>query len=869
MSATEPGRQIRWVRGARLAALGLLTVAVVVRLWDPSLLELLRLRTFDLMQRVAPREAPPDVVVVALDEASLERYGQWPWPRHVVGQLVERLAEGGVAVVGIDVLFAEPDRGTPPAAGATSPLGPRAGDLALAAAMREVPVVVGESGLVEPLPSAPPAPPLSSVVFRGGNGLPYLITFRSTVATLDVLRREAAGAGIFSLAAEEDGVVRRVPLIIGAGSAAFPSLALEVLRVHDGRPLHLVEVDAGGLRGVRLGDRLVPTDGRGRLWLHYARFDADRLISAADLLAGEVPAERLGGRIALIGASATGLGDIRATPLGVFVPGVEVHAQILDTLMADAVLRRPAWLEVAEIGVTIGASLLLILLLPLAGPRWTLAVLALTLALVAAGSIGAFVQLRMLVDPFYPSVVALAIFLLLSYLALTAEARQRQQIRRAFDRYLSPTLVARLSEEPQQLRLGGETRDLTLLFADVRGFTSLSEVYGDDPAGLTRLLNRLLTPMTDAILESGGTVDKYLGDGVMAFWNAPLDDPRHGESACRAALAMRAGLARLNEEIAADGGHDAGAQALLDARRALERGDAPGGTAAAIDTLNRLAERGSAEAQYHLGRAYRDGRGVEPNPARAARWFRASAVQGFGRAQRNLGLRFLTGDGLPADLAEAYVWLSLAADAGFETEAVPLLPLRNRLTAEQRRLADAKLVGWQPVVSDIRNMRLEMGLGLASGSCTVGNLGSERRFDYSALGDPVNLAARLEAQTRRYGVDVIAAETTVERAPDLAFLEIDLLQVSGRRAVTRIYTLLGDEQVAKSDAFERQVEAHRAFLDVYRDRQWAEAERRARALAQDYVELRELYGTYLARLERYAVDPPPPDWDGAYRAPTK
>jgi class 3 adenylate cyclase len=542
---------------------------------------------------------------------------------------------------------------------------------------------------------------------------------------------------------------------------------------------------------------------------------------------------------------------------------------MLDALLDGQVLQRPGWLEVAEIGVTLAAGLLLIVVLPLVGARWTVVVLVATLALVVGTSLWAFVAAGMLVDPLYPSATALATFLLMAYIALTAEARQRLEIRTAFGRYLSPALVARLGEEPGRLGLGGETRDLTLLFSDIRGFTTLSEAFRDDPQGLTQLLNRYLTPMTDAILTTDGTIDKYMGDGVMAFWNAPLDDPDHARNACRAALAMRSALARLNDELAAEAGDRLGERALAEARRAIER-DA-GGTdlAGALAVLRELAERGSAEAQYQLARAYRDGRGVEISAERAARWFREAAMQGFGRAQRNLGLGYLDGVGVPRDPAKAYMWLSLAADSGFDAEAVPLLPLRNVLTPEQRRAADVEMAGWRPMVSDRRRIRLEIGVGIASGSCTVGNLGSERRFDYSALGDPVNLAARLEAQTRRYGVDVIVPQTTVDRSPELAFLEIDLLQVVGRREATRIFTLVGDEAMAASAAFIAQREAHRRFLDGYRDQRWDWAEAEARRLAGNHPDLRELYGTYMARIERYREQPPPPDWDGVYRSATK
>ena len=461
---------------------------------------------------------------------------------------------------------------------------------------------------------------------------------------------------------------------------------------------------------------------------------------------------------------------------------------------------------------------------------------------------------------------------MLSYLASEAA---RRQVRGAFSRYLSPVVVERLAQDPDQLELGGEERVMTLMFADIRGFTTISEILKDDPQHLTSLINRFLTPMTEAVLSTSGTIDKYIGDCLMAFWNAPLDDPYHAAHACQAALAMQSAVQELNSQLIAEQ-TQSGQKSESDLRAqhqeasALLHGEGEAGNrerAAALLLEN--AEAGFARSQYDLAKAYRDGLGVDLDDEKAIYWLTRAAEQGVAKAQRNLGVRYSEGRGVTQSAELAVKWLVLAAQAGLETAQNSLAKLRRDLSDLDRDRGEKLAREWLPSFEREQIIQLSIGIGVSTGPCVVGNMGSEQRFDYSALGDPVNLAARLEGQTKVYGVNIIIGENTQALVPELAVLEIDLIAVKGRREPVRIFALLGARDMAESAAFRDLSARHDAMLAAYRAQQWEQAWRLLEALSARVPRLTPLYDLYRDRIGYLKANAPGNQWDFVYVATQK
>jgi adenylate cyclase len=472
----------------------------------------------------------------------------------------------------------------------------------------------------------------------------------------------------------------------------------------------------------------IPTDPDGRVWIRYNVGELAPSLSADDILEGGSVGDRVAGRIVLVGSSAAGLGDIKTVPGGASMPGVQVQAQLLATLSSGAHLRRPPAVAGAERAALVAVGLILAWYAPLLRAAWLPPLLAATILGSFAATWLGFGRYGLLIDGGY---LAVALSLLLFWLAMAKfirEEARRRTIRDAFGHYLAPAMVDRLASSRRELRLGGERRELTVLFSDIRGFTTLSERFARDPEALTRLLNRYLTTMTEAIQAAQGTIDKYIGDAIMAFWGAPLPVGRHAEAACRAALAMRERLGRFNAEIAAE----------------------------------------------HLG----DNLIFEP---------------------------------------------------------------------------------------------LRMGIGINTGECFVGNLGSDQRFNYSVLGDAVNVASRLEGRSKAYGIDIVLGETTRAAVPELAALELDRVRLASKTDVTRIYGLLGDEALMRDERFLALTAAHEGMLAAYRARDWDEAERGLRSCRawDDGFGLGTLYDIYADRLRRYRDRPPPEGWDGSELALSK
>ena len=725
----------------RIIGFLMLIMFLVLRVWDPLPIELLRLKTFDIYQILKPREDNlRAVMIIDIDESSLEEYGQWPWPRTRLAEAVRAIHKQGGVVAGFDILFPEHDRLSPNRLAEHWPGIDQAtrnrlesllsNDQIFAKAIANGRVVLGQSGHNKKTNyNIKKWKGESAFASIGGDPAEFLINFPGIVENIPILEAAATGHGLVTIRPAFDGIVRRIPSVMLAQGKKFPSLSIEMIRVATGQSTLLIKRDEAGITSIVLAGTEVPTDRNGQIWLHFSPSDPKRYLPIKELLNNNLPKDSLKGKLVLVGTSAIGLHDLKSTPLQSAVPGVEVHAQLIESILTNSILIRPHYAIGVEFLLTLFVGLAIVILVPMLGALPVLITGAITATALCAGSWMLFDQQRILIDVVLPLTASFAIFFVLTFINYFREELQRNSIRGAFGQYLSPALVQQLTQNPEMLVLGGETREITLMFSDVRRFTAISETFKDDPQGLTRLMNRFLTPLSDIIMENRGTIDKYMGDAIMAFWNAPLEDPQHAADACGAALEMVKSLAELNVDL----------------------------------------EREATEA----GRDF-----------------------------------------------------------------IPLLA----------------------------------GIGINTGTCLVGNLGSTRRFNYSALGDAVNLASRIEGLTKQYRMPILAGEDTVRLAPDYAFVEVDMIRVVGKQIPQRIYALIGGPELAGSATFKKMIEQHEKAISSYRAMDWADASFALASTEKDLppgINLTGLYGLYRDRIKQYQLNAPPKNWDGVYTASKK
>ncbi|MDR0673046.1 MAG: adenylate/guanylate cyclase domain-containing protein [Zoogloeaceae bacterium] len=586
-------------------AIGLGVIAGMLLLYvaQPALISRLDLKIYDalLTQRAAaaPRSIAQDlVVIIDIDEASLAAYGQWPWPRYRMADLIDALERHRVAAIGIDILFSEADRASPVEmrAALERDRGLDIGfrglpaqlydyDRGFAETLAQAPVVLGMYGRLDnPLPaSSTEAPPSDSgirVIAIGHSDdppfaaqLPALLGIRQPCAPL----RGAAPTGFVNIAPDWDGIVRQAPLLMRRGEVIHPSLALRTLM----RALEvenvIVETGVDGLLAVRVGDYRVPVSTDGMM---HIPFPGPRktyvYVSAHDVLTGALPPGALEGRIAFVGTSAPGLLDIRATPLDPIYPGVEIHAAALDAILSQNATRLPFWTPFLQCLGILFTGLVAAAAFGMARPR---VYLPLALCLVAAVILGArFLYLQgTFVSPLYIVLTIVAQGACLLFLRFWQEEKQKLVLKNAFSHYVSPEIVKRITRSSGDL-LAGEERELSILFTDIRGFTAISERL--TPQQIVALLNRYFTPMTALVRESSGTVDKFIGDALMAFWNAPLDVPNHAIHAVSTALAMQETLSGMNAALQAEFG------VTLTIGAGIHTGTAYVGNMGSSDTVN-------------------------------------------------------------------------------------------------------------------------------------------------------------------------------------------------------------------------------------------------------------------------------------------
>jgi adenylate cyclase len=640
-----------------------------LRLLGPAPLELLDLKALDFRHVLRGRIAPGrEVVIIAIDETSLDTIGRWPWPRSTLADLVDRL--GAASALGFDVVFDQPDTSLDrrdleaavaadpgrPSADVLAALGPDHDTRLAEAIRRQGRVVLGQyfefAGTPDPTLGAVSARlrELQVRAVRGASAETARGFETATRAHVDipVLLQAAAGAGHINFLPDADGLYRRVPLAIRVGDRLVPAFAIELLRQHLGGTATLTLAPEGVTR-LAVGTDVLPVDAAAQLWIDYlGPPHTFPHLSAADVLAGRVPADAVAGKIAIVGFTAAGFDEI-ATPFTAVAPGVELQATLVDNLLHAHSLQRPWWVVPFEAGaIVVLGAVVGVALQRLRALGGTIVALVILIACGAATQV-LFVNARLVLGVVYP-VGALVLCALggAVYQSLTEE-REKRRIRDAFRHYLNPEVTDLLAEDPAQLRLGGERREVTVFFSDIRGFTTIAETL--PPEALAELLNEYLGAMTDIVFRHEGLLDKYIGDAVMAFWGAPVPNPDHAARCCRAALDMLAALATLHE-----------------------------------------------------------------------RW---------------------------------------------RTAGLPLLHIR---------------------------------VGIHSGEAAVGNFGSARRFSYTAMGDSVNLASRLEGLNREYGTTILISEATLDAIGD-EFLcrEVDRVRVRGRSQPVGVYELLGRRDAAVAE----------------------------------------------------------------------
>jgi adenylate cyclase len=528
-AAARPQRLLPWVLPALL-----LLLLVAGKLAEPQPVVALQRAAFDALQRAHPRVYRDTVLsVIEIDDESLKRYGQWPWPRGLLARMLDRLREDGAAAAAIDIMLAEPDRN-----GAEQ-------DALLAQAMRRLPTVLGFA--LSDAVTEMAAPPRAGMALSGPDARRYVRTYSGMVGALPSLAEAASGYGGLDGLTDEDGAERRVPLFAAAFGRLYPSFVVELLRVATGDRIFRVKTAGGsgersfgaetGIVAVRIGvgeaALTIPTDRNGAIPLHLTPPGASRFIPAWRLLDGSVPEAALAGRVALIAVSARGLADLRPTALGLRY-GFDLHAEALEQVLTGDYLARPDWADGLELLLTLLLGAALVALLPRLGAIRGAALAVGLVGAVAVAAWVAFAHLAWQFDAVYPSLVLTALYVTGTATLYLVSDRERAFIRSAFARYLSPALVARLAEDPSRLRLGGERREMSFIFTDIADFTSLSERLG--PVALAPILNDYFDGACEIILRHGGTVNEFVGDAIFAFFNAPLDQPDH---AVRAAACVR------------------------------------------------------------------------------------------------------------------------------------------------------------------------------------------------------------------------------------------------------------------------------------------------------------------------------------------
>ena len=557
-----------------LSGLAVTLMVLAAHILDPQGLRRVEAALFDQYQRWAPRPYDPEtpVRIIDIDEESLARYGQWPWPRHYMAEMARRLEVLQAGAVGYDILFAEPDRTSPERVlqswsrfgGTEVDLDTaklRDHDTVLAEALARIPAVLSISGAITDEGTTQVAAK-AGVSFVGDDPTPALDTYDAALVNLPGLTAAATGIGQISLGAGSGQTVREVPLVAVVAGKLFPALSVEMLRVAQGAGGYTLKTtgaqnEARGGEDVRtvslrVGALVAPLTGEGAIRIHFSGPQAERTIPAWRLLQGDTVdlalAEQITGRLILIGSSAQSLRDIRPSPLGEPIPGMEIHAEVLEQIIAQSFLYRPDIARGLEsLGILIFGGLMTVLMFfqrPWIGP------VALTILCggAFAGTWIAFRDYGLLLDPIFPAAAAAGTYVTMTGLGIFLKEQERRAIRHQFAHFIPPELIQRISDDPdEQLTPSGAERELSVMFIDIRSFSTITEKM--DPETVVAFVNDFLTPLSDMILDRGGTIDKFIGDAVMAFWNAPTVNEDHAAAAVQALLDMPDVIAGINDRF--------------------------------------------------------------------------------------------------------------------------------------------------------------------------------------------------------------------------------------------------------------------------------------------------------------------------------
>jgi adenylate cyclase len=540
-------------------------LAVALRIADPTAVARLRLIVFDAYQQLWPRTFDPDlpVRVVVIDEKSLKKFGQWPWPRSVLATLTRRLAENGAAVVAFDFVLAEPDRMLASeilkwldAGPATATVREQikqlpSGDAAFAEAIATVPSVMGFIGVDDgtTMPAVH-----GGFAFAGDNPALFVPAFRGAVASLPLLQEKSVGSGALNWVPEYDQVVRRLPLLVRVGEQLYPSLAAEAIRVAQGATTFVVKSSGAsgqdalgsktGILSVQIGEFEIPTDSNGQIWLRFTKADPRRVIAASSVFDGAVKRSELEGRIVIVGVGAAGLSDIKTTPLDVSVAGAELHAQAVEQMLQGSHLRRFDFAQGAELIFLVLAGLALAAAVYRFGALKSGVIGATMLGCALASSMLAYNSFGLLFDPVYPIVALTCLYIATTVFRYFQTETERTRVLNTFGRYLTNDVVATLLRSPAGSQIGGEKGKVTMMMTDLRGFTALSERL--EPEQVVGMLNTYFEAMIQVIEKYRGTIDEFIGDAIFVLFGAPLRKDDDAERAVACAVAMQLAMSSVN-----------------------------------------------------------------------------------------------------------------------------------------------------------------------------------------------------------------------------------------------------------------------------------------------------------------------------------
>jgi len=738
----------KWVAISPLKiTVSIILVGLILFLTDVAFLRFMELKALDL--RMVSRGQLPsggETVIVAIDEKSLNDLGRWPWPRTVIARLVDQLKGYGARVVGFDIIFAEPDNNA--SLKTLSELSKEIGkigiqdeklkgflekkrdaadtDAALARSVRQAKnVTLGyffhisdrEVGHLTPEQIKASADNIANGRYQMIQS-PKVVDENAfihayvAVPNLEGLTDAAENSGYFNSFPDSDGVIRWAPLVIKFQNDYYSPLAISVLLQYLDWPMLSIRIADFGVESVKLDKLVIPTDETGRLLVNYlgpARSFPH--YSVSDVLRGRLSPDHFKDKIVLVGATATGIYDMRVTPFSSVYPGVEIHANVIDNILHQNFLIHSGWTKFIDLCMILSLGLFVGIVIPRIKAAQGVLFILVLLAVFIVSNTYLFTRFNIWLNMIYPVMIMMTIYLAITVYRYVTEEREKKKIRGAFQYYLTASVITEMLKDPSKLKLGGDKKALSVLFSDIRGFTTVSEAL--TPEELVHLLNEYLTVMTDIVFKYDGLLDKYMGDAIMAVYGAPLDQPDHPLRACRTALEMMEALKKLQKKWADEG---------------------------------------------------------------------------------------------------------------------------------------------RPV--------LNIGVGINSGDMVVGNMGSQMRFDYTVMGDAVNLGSRLEGINKEYGTNIVISEYTYEAVKDVMLCrELDAVRVKGKKLPVRIYELICERKdAALHDAYLKQFEAG---LDRYKQAQWDEAV----AAFRKVLEIRpgdppsELYIRRCAELKE---NPPPLPWDGVF-----